>query len=65
LEKAYQDREEKMYWLKVEPPFEPLRNDPRWQEMLDKVGSLNNLTGRYWPKAVIDERSETTQSGRS
>ncbi len=26
-----------MYWLKVETPFEPLRNDPRWQEMLDKV----------------------------
>jgi len=33
-----QDREVEMYWLKVEPPFEPLRNDPRWQEMLDKVG---------------------------
>ena len=27
-----------MYWVKVEPPFEPLRSDPRWQEMLDKVG---------------------------
>ena len=27
-----------MIWLKVEPPFEPLRSDPRWQEMLDKVG---------------------------
>jgi len=27
-----------MYWLKVEPPFEPLRGDARWQEMLDKVG---------------------------
>jgi hypothetical protein len=38
LEKAYQDREVEMYWLKVEPPFGPLKNDPRWQEMLDKVG---------------------------
>jgi hypothetical protein len=38
LEKAYQDHEVEMYWLKVEPPFEPLRNDPRWQVMLDKVG---------------------------
>ena len=38
LEKAYQDHEVEMYWLKVEPPFEPLRSDPRWQEMLDKVG---------------------------
>jgi len=38
LEKAYKDHEVEMYWLKVEPPFEPLRSDPRWQEMLDKVG---------------------------
>lgn len=38
LEKAYQDHEVEMVWLKVEPPFEPLRNDPRWQVMLDKVG---------------------------
>ena len=38
LEKAYIDQEVEMYWLKVEPPFEPLKNDPRWQVMLDKVG---------------------------
>jgi len=38
LEKAYNDHEVEMYWLKVEPPFEPLWSDPRWQEMLDKVG---------------------------
>jgi tetratricopeptide (TPR) repeat protein len=38
LEKSYQDREVEMYWLKVEPPFEPIRSDPRYQEMLDKVG---------------------------
>jgi len=38
LEKAYQDHEVEMYWLKVEPSFEPLRSDPRWQGMLDKVG---------------------------
>ena len=38
IEKAYKDREVEMQWLKVEPPFEPLHNDPRWQEMLDKVG---------------------------
>jgi TolB-like protein/lipoprotein NlpI len=40
LQKAYQDHEVEMYWLKVEPPFEPLHEDPRWQEMLDKVGLL-------------------------
>jgi len=38
LNKAYEDHELEMYWLKVEPPFEPLYDDPRWQEMLDKVG---------------------------
>ncbi len=38
LDKAYTDHEVEMYWLKVEPPFEPLHSDPRWQVMLDKVG---------------------------
>jgi tetratricopeptide (TPR) repeat protein len=38
LEKAYDAHEVEMYWLKVEPPFEPLHDDPRWQVMLDKVG---------------------------
>ncbi|MEK6782911.1 MAG: hypothetical protein AABY93_14530 [Bacteroidota bacterium] len=38
LEKAYADHEVEMYWLKVEPPFEPLHKDPRWKIMLDKVG---------------------------
>ncbi|MDH3649088.1 MAG: hypothetical protein OEQ53_05355, partial [Saprospiraceae bacterium] len=38
LDNAYQDHEVEMYWLKVEPTFEPMRNDPRWEEMLDKVG---------------------------
>jgi hypothetical protein len=38
LEKAYETNEVEMYWLKVEPPFEPLRHDPRWQTILGKVG---------------------------
>ena len=38
LENAYEDHEVEMYWLKVEPPFEPLHSDPRWQEILEKVG---------------------------
>ncbi len=38
LDKAYEDQEVEMYWLKVEPPFEPLRGDPRWQVILYKVG---------------------------
>ncbi|MDH5367973.1 MAG: helix-turn-helix domain-containing protein [Cyclobacteriaceae bacterium] len=38
LNKAYEDHEVEMYWIKVEPLFEPLRSDPRWQLMLDKIG---------------------------
>jgi len=37
LEKSYQDHEIEMYWLNVESPFEPIRNDPRYQEMLEKL----------------------------
>ena len=33
---GYEDHEVQMYWLKVETPFQPLHNDPRWKEMLDK-----------------------------
>ncbi len=37
LEKAYEDREVEMYWLKVEPPFEPIRSDPRFQDLLNRM----------------------------
>ncbi len=38
LQKAYKDHEVEMYWLKVEPPFNPLHNDPRFKEILAKIG---------------------------
>lgn len=38
LNKAYENRESPMQWLKVEPQFDPLRDDPRFQELLRKVG---------------------------
>jgi hypothetical protein len=38
LEKAYKDHEVEMFWLKVEPLFNPLRNEPRFKELLTKVG---------------------------
>jgi class 3 adenylate cyclase/TolB-like protein len=38
LEKSFQDNEVELHWLKVEPEFESLHNDPRWQVMLKKVG---------------------------
>ena len=38
LDKAYDAHEIEMYWAGVEPPFEPLRKDPRWQIVLDRIG---------------------------
>jgi hypothetical protein len=49
LLKAYKNHDVDMYQLKLEPHFEPLHNDPRWQEMLDKVGFQECVNGRYWP----------------
>jgi TolB-like protein/class 3 adenylate cyclase len=38
LQKSYTDHEVEMYWLKVEPLFNTLRNDPRFKELLNKIG---------------------------
>jgi len=38
LERAFQSHEVEMFWLNVEPPFEPLKNDPRWESIIEKVG---------------------------
>jgi len=38
LNKSFDNHEVEMPWLKAHPLFEPLRSDPRWQVMLDKVG---------------------------
>jgi tetratricopeptide (TPR) repeat protein len=38
LEKAYTDHEVEMYWLKVEPLFRPLHGDPRFENLLIKIG---------------------------
>jgi hypothetical protein len=31
-------REKRLLWIKVEPLLDPLRDDPRFQELLRKVG---------------------------
>jgi len=38
LDKSYQDRSEHMLYLGVEPLVDPLRNDPRFESLLKKVG---------------------------
>lgn len=38
LEKSVQSNEIELCWLKVEPEFASLHNDPRWKMILDKFG---------------------------
>jgi adenylate cyclase len=38
LEKAYAERDTEMIFLMVDPPLAPLRNEPRFQALLKKVG---------------------------
>jgi len=38
LEQSYENREDAMAWLKVEPAWIPLRSDPRFQDLMRRVG---------------------------
>ena len=38
LNSVYENHESSLCWLKVEPQLDPLRSDPRYQELLQKVG---------------------------
>jgi len=38
LEKAYAQHSNAMTWLKVGPMFDPLRSDPRFQDLMRRVG---------------------------
>ncbi len=38
LEKAYEERDSLLLFLKVLPQFEPLRNDPRFVDLLRRIG---------------------------
>ena len=37
LERAYDERDKGMLWLKVDPPLDPLRSDPRFQDLLRRM----------------------------
>ena len=38
LEKAYEERDCNLIYITVPPPFDPLRSDPRYQQLLKKMG---------------------------
>lgn len=40
LEEAYKDRSEWMIYLNIEPMFDPIRNDPRFSELVKRVGLI-------------------------
>jgi hypothetical protein len=38
LERAYQERSDYLVYLKVEPMADSLRSDPRFQDLLHRIG---------------------------
>jgi TolB-like protein/Tfp pilus assembly protein PilF len=40
LEKAFQERADGLTWLNVEPMLDEMRNDPRFQELIKRIGLI-------------------------
>jgi len=41
LEQAYREHSSDLIFLKVEPCFEPLRSEPRYQALIDRISSAS------------------------
>ena len=42
LERSFQERRDRMVWLNVDPLLEPLRSDPRFHDLVRRVGLPSN-----------------------
>lgn len=40
LEKAFENRDVELVWLKVNPAFDPLRSDPRFRKLVERVSPI-------------------------
>ena len=74
LNEAYQERNDRMIYLPIEPVVNPLRSDPAFQALLDKVAAANtdcihenmrNLApvGRNIERETIAESHPLNQEG--
>jgi hypothetical protein len=43
LQKSYEDRSEHMLYLKVEPLVDPLRKDPRFDSLVQRVFTIRSI----------------------
>ena len=41
LQRAYQERDAWLIWLKADPVFDSLRSDPRFQDILRRIGLVS------------------------
>jgi DNA-binding winged helix-turn-helix (wHTH) protein/tetratricopeptide (TPR) repeat protein len=55
--KAYADKSEWLVWLRVDPRFDPFRQDPRFADLINKVGIPAH------PHPALEELGKSSQSG--
>jgi TolB-like protein/predicted Zn-dependent protease len=49
LEQGYEDRTSWMVWLKVDPTYDPIRTDPQFIDLVQRVGLSGNVTDKDKP----------------